>query len=160
MARSTATLFACLVVLVAVMAIILPVSIHFTRKNESPNKNAEDPEKVGRKACITEKISFFFQGNIDDPSSAHGRALSWVLGVNNLMLDSPGMDSLIKLRFTMAAFFFATDGERWLERGNFLSDNHVCEWNKEQVVCDDDMEVTEFQFGEFFTLSGQYLSRI
>ena len=78
-----------------------------------------------------------------------------MLGEDNAQMDVvvPGgegnSNDVIKQRFTLAVFYFSTGGDTsWTETGNFLSKDHVCEWSKLLVVCDEEDEVTELLLGE------------
>jgi len=141
--RSTATLLACLLALVAAAAIAVPISI-------IDSNNEEDPEKFARKARVSEEISTFAMGDIDNPKSPHGQALEWMLGESNAHMDAPGSSDLIKQRFSLAAFYYSTGGDSsWRERGNFLSADHVCKWSNGQVICDEGGDVMELNLGKF-----------
>jgi len=151
MTRSTATLVACVVALFAIVAVVVPVSITQTNKSSAENALGEiNQEEAARQSRIVDEITSFAKGDISNPM--YGQALQWMVGPENAQINPsiPGMDEgLMKQRFTMAMFYYATGGDSWHTKGNFLSEDHVCEWST-MVVCNDEEgnnEVKELQFG-------------
>ncbi|CAJ1930821.1 unnamed protein product [Cylindrotheca closterium] len=60
-----------------------------------------------------------------DSSSAQHNAFMWLL--TNRDIDKYGEEQLVQ-RYVMAALYFSTDGERWLNKNNWLADVDECEW--------------------------------
>jgi hypothetical protein len=72
--------------------------------------------------------------SLNDPHSAQSRALDWVSADDNL----PSYDDVrVLTRFTLAMFYYSTDGDNWNINDGWLSDGHECTWySKVDSPCD------------------------
>jgi hypothetical protein len=62
------------------------------------------------------------------------RALRWLANEDTAVLDLDSAPTVILVeRYVLAVLYFATNGERWVGQGDFLSASSVCEWNNEQT---------------------------
>ena len=86
--------------------------------------------------------------SVSDPSllsnrySSQGKALDWILFTDERRLCPTDKD--LVQRYALAVFYYATDGDKWIARGNFLRDVHECGWSG--IVCDGNRNVVEMEF--------------
>ena len=63
--------------------------------------------------------------SLDDPSSSQSKALTWILGNDELW--SYSREKIIT-RFALAVFYHDTDGDNWIENRGWLTDHDECTW--------------------------------
>ena len=84
-----------------------------------------------------------FTWELDDPFSPQYEALEWL--VEDVTNDSLWWDDYdLMQRYVLAVLHFSTNPESWV-RNNFLTVNHVCDWNRGNnniVLCDVNDRVT------------------
>ena len=62
------------------------------------------------------------------------RAVGWMSSED--LLDTHGLGLLFTQRYILIVFYFATNGEKWLEHEKWLSpDLHVCDWGIGIICC-------------------------
>ena len=58
----------------------------------------------------------------------------------------------LEARFALATFYYALDGDDWVDDMNFLSNFHECNWasdtSDQGVMCNDDQELISLMFGK------------
>ena len=78
-----------------------------------------------------------FSWELDDPFSPQYEALEWL--VEDVQNDSVWLDDYgLMQRYVLAVLHFSTNPASWV-RNNFLTLNHVCDWNRGNnniVLCD------------------------
>jgi hypothetical protein len=82
---------------------------------------------------------------IFDNSTHEYKALQWIASSDPLQLDVMAPLEVVLQRFVLASLYFATDGDSWTGKYNFLSKTHECDWNNGEngVFCDSDEKVSE-----------------
>ena len=71
-----------------------------------------------------------------DPLSPQSKALAWLDSNTNL----ESFDDWQKIqRYVLAMFYYSTNGDEWLERDGWLTDEHECDWFTSDVepTCDE-----------------------
>jgi len=74
------------------------------------------------------------ENDLMNPSSGQFRAVEWLISIDqSVVLPNDKSSFLIErafiMRYTMAVMYFATNGDRWLNKLNFLEpSSHVCDW--------------------------------
>jgi hypothetical protein len=74
---------------------------------------------------------------LTNPSTPQWEALSWLVFEDTSNMDpetAPGRDILE--RFVLATFYFATNGDNWKDKFNFLQETSVCAWNNGATIQD------------------------
>jgi len=89
--------------------------------------------------------------DLENVTSPHNKALQWLGSVDEMPLD--GDDHIIQ-RYCLALLYYSTSGDDWKNKGNWLQNNHECEWNffiGNMVAgvrkCNTRMQVTEIDLG-------------
>lgn len=88
---------------------------------------------------------------IFDSNTSQHEAYAWLLEDDpaNLDLDSLS-DRELEQRYIAALFYFALDGDNWLDQYGFLGESNLCEWNvgstttMRGIICDDTGVITGF----------------
>ena len=92
-----------------------------------PSDSSPDPSNERSAEARLREIS---GGSIYDVVSPQYKATDWLLNKDPANLDLDSMtDEDLSQRYIAALLYFSTDGKRWVEQYNFLTDAHVCEWN-------------------------------
>ena len=92
-----------------------------------PSDSSPDPSNERSTEARLREIS---GGSIYDVVSPQYKATDWLLNKDPANLDLDSMtDEDLSQRYIAALLYFSTDGKRWVEQYNFLTDAHVCEWN-------------------------------
>jgi hypothetical protein len=123
--------------LLLVVGVILGVAIPLTTNNTAcTNKSL---------GCLAELL---LQNEVadakalQDESSPQFRALRWLANNDTMVLDLDSATSVVLAveRYVLAVLYFATNGEGWKDRGDFLSASSVCEWFSGGIgpLCNDD----------------------
>ena len=75
----------------------------------------------------------------------HHEELLWLADEDPMQIDITSPCHEILQRFVVANFYFATNGPRWTDQSNFLSQKSVCDWNKNSsgVFCEDGKHVSD-----------------
>ena len=81
------------------------------------------------------------------------KAFSWLL--ETFSFPSETDDYQIKQKYILASLYFATGGENWTHKYNFLSpDMHECTWKGSETgllsgvqLCNDDLQITKLSLG-------------
>lgn len=89
----------------------------------------------------------------DSPQRA---ALQWISSQDPLNLEPVSSRSLIDTteRYIVAVLYFATKGEEWRQKYNFLSSDSICRWNdggSNGIICDGNNVLTDIFIGEFIS---------
>jgi hypothetical protein len=64
--------------------------------------------------------------------SAQYQAFYWLLNEDPAMLDTTATRaSTLINRYVLATLYYSTNGPGWIKDYNFLSDQHVCDWNNQ-----------------------------
>ena len=91
---------------------------------------------------------------LDDASSPQNRALRWITDEDEAALVETNPPR-IKQRYILAVLYFATNGDSWSNKFNWLSKDHECDWNgvgydkindaeaEQGVFCSDDKVAVE-----------------
>jgi hypothetical protein len=90
-----------------------------------------------------------------EPTSPQYEALTWLAERDAAGIDETDVQRL-EARYALATLFYATDGFRWTNRLEFLSERHECDWSPDPiqpfrrgVSCNGDMEVVSIFLGEY-----------
>jgi hypothetical protein len=86
------------------------------------------------------------------------KALQWLVWQDPAKLEpTPANERQIQERYILAVFYFGTTGEEWLDRYDFISERHVCDWKNQDfgmgVTCDQASKTVQaIQIGVYFTI--------
>lgn len=96
---------------------------------------------------IGETIESSVGREIFDNSTHEYEALRWIASSDPLQVDVKGPREEVLQRFVIATLYFATQGEFWTQKYDFLSKVHECEWNNGEfgVFCDDGQTVSRVE---------------
>jgi hypothetical protein len=96
-------------------------------------------------------LEFSLASDLRNVSSPQWKALNWLVNDDELQLNPERVEAeILKERYLMTLFYFATGGEGWFYKLGFLSANPVCSWNDgtngvgfDGVACRQNTTVTE-----------------
>jgi Leucine-rich repeat (LRR) protein len=63
-----------------------------------------------------------------DSSTPQGQAFDWIKNTDTLDVEDPCNYPMIKQRYGLVTFYYATNGENWTSSTNWLSDAGECSW--------------------------------
>ena len=66
--------------------------------------------------------------NLWNDSTPQGKEIRWLAEEDGLEVDPAESEALVQ-RYALAVIFYATGGETWIDKANFLSNMSVCHWN-------------------------------
>jgi len=166
------------VVLVAILAIVVVVLSVILSKRRSANTTKNIDLELRR----SDMIAFLgelsppevFDPTHPDVSVDRIAALNWIVEEDGLQLPIPGSSSsggdgdedddaaqTLLERYALALFYFATNGDGWELKNNFLSPFYHCSWNSaytvglgdsidvtistesQGIICNDDGQITQ-----------------
>jgi len=86
--------------------------------------------------ALIASVSLDGGASFSDPLSPQSKALTWLEGNANLD-DYPDWRKI--QRHTLALFYISTNGDDWVERDGWLTDEHECDWFTSDVypACDE-----------------------
>mmetsp|Transcript_31919 Transcript_31919/g.95557 ORF Transcript_31919/g.95557 Transcript_31919/m.95557 type:complete len:654 (-) Transcript_31919:1333-3294(-) len=127
-----------------VVAIAVTLGVVLTKKaenlpTESPSDEFSDftptratnPPRTARYNEIRSALEHVSNKEaLDESSSPQHRALIWLADEDALAVDPTDRNHL-KQRFALSTFYFATKGDSWHKKGNFMSAQHECMWNED-----------------------------
>jgi hypothetical protein len=95
--------------------------------------------------ALVESVSFDGGATLSDPLSPQYKALKWLDG--NEKLEEYSIQRRLQ-RYTLAVFYYSTNGENWTESGGWLTDEDECTWFSEanNTVCDGNGDYFELNF--------------
>jgi Leucine Rich repeats (2 copies) len=87
----------------------------------------------------------------NEPTSPQSRALDW-LNKDPITMSTGRAASVVLQRYVLAVFYFSTNGDRWDDSYNFMSDADFCTWNNSTdpenggrgVFCSTDDEIVDW----------------
>lgn len=130
-------------VVLATLAILLGVTLGGRRKASTPPSSIDSPPTPApttqARVVLQDLIaSYSLDGGeaLSDPLSPQSKALSWLESDVNL---SSYPDWRKVQRHVLATFYFSTNGDGWIERGGWLTEEHECDWFSSAVdpACDE-----------------------
>jgi hypothetical protein len=79
-----------------------------------------------------------------DNSTHEYEALQWLANTDPLQIDVRAPLEEVLQRFVLSSLYFATEGEFWTQKYDFLSKAHECDWNDGEygVFCNDGQVVS------------------
>jgi hypothetical protein len=95
----------------------------------------DDPEM--RTDIITDRLREISGDSIDDQESPQGEAADWIINVDDINQCAPNLDQ----RYALAVFYFATNGDDWENKMDWLSPALECNWFS--IACGNTDRVTE-----------------
>eukprot|EP00531_Pseudo-nitzschia_arenysensis_P001950 CAMPEP_0116118554 /NCGR_PEP_ID=MMETSP0329-20121206/2165_1 /TAXON_ID=697910 /ORGANISM="Pseudo-nitzschia arenysensis, Strain B593" /LENGTH=521 /DNA_ID=CAMNT_0003612187 /DNA_START=20 /DNA_END=1585 /DNA_ORIENTATION=+ len=134
--------------LMVLVALAVVLSIVLSRQNS--NQETDDfPIAVDNDTALTKRredmIAFLGHFDPDVFTASHLRAsadrisaLNWIVEDDAMQLPIPSQTeiesddpsvAILRQRFGLALFYFATNGDQWEEKYNFLSEYDVCKWS-------------------------------
>jgi hypothetical protein len=78
---------------------------------------------------------------LNDSSTPQGKAFAF-LASNDPGLQDPCSSSTIEQRYGLTTFYYALEGENWLQKDDWLGGNQECEWLG--VECGDNSDAIQF----------------
>ena len=133
-----------IVVVLAIVAVVLGVTLGGNKSSPSPSavKINTSPTPVPTTQAYVALQDLMSSVTLDggaafaDPLSPQSKALAWLEGNANLD-DYP--DWRMIQRYTLATFYYCTNGDGWLESDGWLTDDDECAWFSSAVdpVCDE-----------------------
>ena len=71
--------------------------------------------------------SFSTDGSLPEADTPQGQALNWA--INDDGAEVPLSDTgRLTTRYALAAFYYSTGGDDWVDTASFLTSNHECDW--------------------------------
>jgi hypothetical protein len=133
------------VVALAIFAVALGVTLGGRKSSPSPSsvfQTTSSPTPAPTTQSYFDLQNLISSASLDggaalsDPRSPQSKALAWLEGNANLD-DYPDWRKI--QRHTLATFFYGANGDGWLERDGWLTDDDECTWFTSAVdpVCDD-----------------------
>jgi hypothetical protein len=128
-----------------VIGTVTALSIVFTRDRNGPTDSPTiDPTKTIRFAEMTTVIGSSFEADFPN-SPLQVSALDWLANEDPANLAVDTNPTTLLERFTLALFYFATQGDEWSSQRNFLTVNAVCSWSG--LECNDQGILTKIDIG-------------
>lgn len=130
-------------VVLATLAILLGVTLGGRRNASTPPNSIDSPPTPApttqARVVLQDLIaSYSLDGGeaLSDPLSPQSKALSWLESDGNL---GSYPDWRKVQRHVLATFYFSTNGDGWIERGGWLTEEHECDWFSSAVdpACDE-----------------------
>lgn len=115
----------------AIAAVIASVLAVWLTKDDTPANNTGDspsaaPTFVSRE-FVLELESVSGSDALSEPGSPQRRAIGWLSSIDQSGMEAD--DSELIQRYVLVVLYFATEGEKWVERENWLSPSlHECQW--------------------------------
>lgn len=123
---------------------------HSSVKESSPDDHQikNPPPRMESLLALIEPLAGTSVRSVGTPQY---KAIDWMVNVDPLQLDfeSRNLDVVLD-RYVMVTFYFATGGENWTDKYNFMSKKNVCLWNvpgaapgdqPRGIKCNDDNEI-------------------
>lgn len=77
---------------------------------------------------------------VDDFGSPQGKAFAWLLGRDMAQIDKCDTEA-IQQRYSLATFFYSTNGEQWDNSDGWIEDTNECSWSG--IKCNGNGRVSE-----------------
>jgi hypothetical protein len=110
-----------------ILAILLGTTLPLTLRPDEPTlaPTAAPTSPLPGLVELLEEVSSDGGAALSTPSTPQNRALNWLAG--NANLDSYSNERKIQ-RYSLATFYFATNGDDWVQNTGWLSDSDECVW--------------------------------
>ena len=140
--------------------LLIPTLLRFSVPDIETKKIVIDSFKDENGKCAYDDVEQLLTNYIhsdvnwmDDPiviesetMSAQAKAKIWLKEQNQTEMELCSPYSTLQ-RYVLAILYYSTDGNHWMQRGKFLSDDNVCHWRG--VFCDEsDTVVTKLVLGK------------
>jgi hypothetical protein len=110
-------------------------------------------EAEARFDIVADVVRSMSGDSIEDASTPQYSAVAWLAGADpaNMDFSNATVNDVVQ-RYIGALLYFATKGEKWDERLDFLSALPVCDWHEKSdgIYCDDDGFISAIDFGKSF----------
>ncbi|VEU36171.1 unnamed protein product [Pseudo-nitzschia multistriata] len=119
---------------------------------DAPVQLPESP--IQYSSAIEEEILMISGDSIYNMSTPQYAAYDWLLTKDPANLDLGSSIELESQRFIAALFYFAMNGNDWIDQYGFLDESHVCDWNNGPssdpvgIACDSLDKITGFVINE------------
>mmetsp|Transcript_30596 Transcript_30596/g.72170 ORF Transcript_30596/g.72170 Transcript_30596/m.72170 type:complete len:697 (-) Transcript_30596:205-2295(-) len=139
----------------AAFAIVVSVSFSVGYTNKSSKNQIQGTDTEAHLKMILEKMSgVSVKPLLVDPHTPQYHAAQFIANGDSKHLDFEGPDGWrTTQRYILAVFYYATGGQTWTDKFNFMSSRDHCEWNMEfstpngrflkGVQCDDNGSVRD-----------------
>jgi hypothetical protein len=121
----------CIALVMILLAILIPTKTPAMATGTASDElsSSQAPAPMSREehvlSLFSDDINLLITENLDSPQS---KAFHWLLEDLEEHIESLP-DDIIKQRFVLASFYFATNGDRWFNNTNWLKhDVHECQW--------------------------------
>ncbi len=95
---------------------------------DPPTTIATDPPTMSRFSIMRDVIACSFEKDFPN-SLLQESALDWLVDLDPANLAVDTNPTRLLERYTAALFYFATQGDEWLDKTDWLSENLVCSWS-------------------------------
>ena len=109
---------------------------------QAPNDPSNLPcETLSREAAFKQAVEDLTDSStLDNFGTPQGKAFAWLFGRDVAQLDQCDVPG-IQQRYSLATFFYSTNGEQWDNSGGWIEDTNDCSWIG--VKCDGNGRVIE-----------------
>ena len=95
---------------------------------DPPTTIATDPPTMSRFSIMRDVIACSFEKDFPN-SLLQESALDWLVDLDPANLAVDTNPTRLLERYTAALLYFATQGDEWFEKTDWLSENLVCSWS-------------------------------
>ena len=138
--------------LFAIISIMVGVTFGVTRSSSSIDEGVDYGafREDHRYLSLGEVIESTVGNKIYENTTYEHEALVWLADTDPIQINVKSPIEDILQRFTVANFYFATNGAGWTDQFNFLSNKDVCDWNDKTsgVFCNDGKKVSDIFMAE------------
>jgi len=117
------------------LIVLIPLALifFFLFSTEEPtNNDLEDPEETKQEKLVKIFNSITDENQLLEDGSPQNMALSWLVGDDTFQkITTTDADCLE--RYIAVVLYFSTEGKYWNDDLNFVQNTSVCEWRKEDV---------------------------
>ncbi len=110
--------------------------------SQAPNDSSSLPcETLSREAALKRAVADLTDSStLDDFGTPQGKAFVWLLGRDVAQIDQCDVPA-VQQRYSLATFFYSTNGEQWDNSDGWIEDTNDCSWSG--IKCDGNGRVTE-----------------
>jgi len=85
---------------------------------------------------------------LQDPNTPQGVAFNWILSADEAQIDPCASPEVSTQRYALATFYYATEGDTWIDNNGWLSGSNECSWFG--ITCNSDSILVFLGLGEYY----------